>query len=81
MREDAGWGIVVATHLGTRGERIRHEGLWRTQIGMHRRGPATWQGLTTVIEAPWFHRRECPELVHRVAMRPALYRAPTQGTG
>ncbi|NIU05471.1 MAG: glycosyltransferase family 4 protein [Gammaproteobacteria bacterium] len=70
---DAGWDVVVATRVGERGAAIEREGLRLIPIGMRRRSLGPWREVATVAELVRIYRRERPDLVHHVAMKPVLY--------
>jgi glycosyltransferase involved in cell wall biosynthesis len=70
---DAGWEVVVATRVAAHGDRIRSEGFRLIPIGMRRRSLAPWRELATVLELIRLYRRERPDLVHHVAMKPVIY--------
>jgi glycosyltransferase involved in cell wall biosynthesis len=70
---DAGWDVVVATRVAAHGDRIRREGFRLIPIGMRRRSLAPWRELATVLELIRLYRRERPDLVHHVAMKPVIY--------
>ena len=70
---DAGWEVLVATRVGSHGERIEQEGFRLIPIKMRRRSLAPWWEIATVAELIGIYRRERPDLVHHVAMKPVLY--------
>jgi glycosyltransferase involved in cell wall biosynthesis len=70
---DAGWEVLVATRVGNHGERIEREGFRLIPINMRRRSLAPWREIAAVVELMRVYRRERPDLVHQVAMKPVLY--------
>jgi glycosyltransferase involved in cell wall biosynthesis len=70
---DAGWEVLVATRVEAHGERIRREGLRLIPIRMRRRTLAPWREAAAIAELVRIYRRERPDLVHHVAMKPVLY--------
>lgn len=70
---DAGWDVVVATRVAAHGDKIRSEGFRLVPIGMRRRSLAPWRELATMVELIRLYRRERPDLVHHVAMKPVIY--------
>ncbi len=70
---DAGWDVVVATRVAAHGDRIRSEVFLLIPIGMRRRSLAPWRELASVVELIRLYRREQPDLVHHVAMKPVIY--------
>ncbi len=70
---DAGWDVLVAARAGNHGTRIEREGFRLIPIKMRRRSLAPWREIATVAELIGIYRRERPDLVHQVAMKPVLY--------
>lgn len=70
---DAGWRVVVATRVHEHGERIRREGFRLVPIRLHRSSLAPWQEFTAIAELIRLYRRERPDLVHHVALKPVIY--------
>ncbi len=70
---DAGWEVLVASRVEAHGERIRQEGFRLIPIKMRRRSLAPWREAATIAELIRIYRRERPDLVHHVAMKPVLY--------
>ena len=70
---DAGWEVLVATRVGNHGTRIEREGFRLIPIKMRRRSLAPWREIAAVTELIGIYRRERPDLVHQVAMKPVLY--------
>ena len=69
----AGWEVLVATRVAEHGERIRREGFRLVPIGLRRRSLAPWREVAAIAELARLYRRERPDLVHHVAMKPVLY--------
>lgn len=69
----AGWDVVVATRIGSHGERIRREGFRLVPIGLRRRSLAPWREIGAIAELVRIYRREQPDLVHQIGMKPVLY--------
>ncbi len=69
----AGWEVMVATRVAKHGERIRREGFRLVPIGLRRRSLAPWREAAAIAELARLYRRERPDLVHHVAMKPVLY--------
>ena len=69
----AGWEVMVATRVAKHGERIRREGFRLVPIGLRRRSLAPWREAAAIAELLRLYRRERPDLVHHVAMKPVLY--------
>jgi glycosyltransferase involved in cell wall biosynthesis len=64
---------MVATRVAKHGERIRREGFRLVPIGLRRRSLAPWREAAAIAELLRLYRRERPDLVHHVAMKPVLY--------
>ncbi len=62
----AGWDVVVATRVGSHGDRIRREGFRLVPIGLRRRSLAPWREIAAIAGLLRLYRRERPELVHHV---------------
>ena len=69
----AGWDVVVATRVGSHGDSIRQEGFRLVPIGLRRRSLAPWREIAAIAELWRLYRRERPDLVHHVGMKPVLY--------
>ena len=69
----AGWEVLVATRVAKHGERIRREGFRLIPIGLRRHSLAPWREAAAIAELARLYRRERPDLVHHVAMKPVLY--------
>ena len=69
----AGWDIVIATRVNSHGDRIRREGFRLVPIRMRRRSLAPWREAAAIAELVRLYRRERPDLVHHIAMKPVIY--------
>ena len=70
---DAGFEVLIATRVRAHGERIAREGFGLLPIRMSRRSRHPLRELATVMELAGLYRRERPDIVHHVAMKPILY--------
>jgi glycosyltransferase involved in cell wall biosynthesis len=73
---DAGFDVVVATRVRAEGgdaARITAAGLRLHPIGMSRGRLNPWRELLSVLELLRVYRRERPDLVHHVAVKPVIY--------
>ncbi len=70
---DAGMEVVVATRVSDRAEAIRAEGFRLLPIGLRRRSFNPFREVAALAELVRLYRRERPDLVHHVAMKPVLY--------
>ena len=70
---DAGYEVVIATRVADHGERIRKEGFRLISIGLRRRSLNPFRELMAFIELVQLYRRERPQIVQQVAMKPILY--------
>ena len=73
--QQEGYQVAVATRVDKDGDRIRSEGIHLIPISMRRRGMAPWRELKTLLELSMIYRRERPDVVHHVAMKPVIYGA------
>lgn len=70
---DAGFDVAVATRVTAHGERIRSAGLRLIPIALRRSSRNPWSELQAIREIAAIYRREKPDIVHHVAMKPVLY--------
>ncbi|MBF0158430.1 MAG: glycosyltransferase family 4 protein [Magnetococcales bacterium] len=70
---DAGWQVVVATHVTDHGAIIEREGFRLVPIRMRRRAPSLWHEWQSLWELVQLYRREQPDIVHHVALRPVFF--------
>ncbi len=70
---DAGFDVSVATRVTDHGELIRREGFRLHPLRLERRSRHPLADLTAILEIVRLYRREQPQLVHQVAMKPILY--------
>lgn len=69
----AGFDVSIATRVTNHGERVQREGFRLSPISLFRRGRNPFVELAAVLELVRLYRRERPEIVHHVAMKPILY--------
>src|SRR6185312_16755983 len=62
-----------ATRVTNDGERITAEGLRLIPIGMSRGGLNPFADIATIRALVGIYRREKPDIVHHVALKPVLY--------
>jgi glycosyltransferase involved in cell wall biosynthesis len=70
---EAGFEVVIATHVQEHARQIIDEGLRLIPIRLRRRSRTPFHELLAVSELIRLYRRERPDLVHHVAMKPVLY--------
>jgi len=70
---DAGAEVVVATRVRGRGAEIEAEGFRLVPVELSRSGRNPLRDLATLISLVRLYRREQPDIVHHVALKPALY--------
>lgn len=68
-----GHEVVVATRVKDHGELIRSQGFTLLPIGLRRRSASPLAELASIWELVRIYRRERPDLVHHVAIKPILY--------
>ena len=71
--QNAGFEVVVATHVGKHGICIQQEGFRLIPLAMRRRSRNPFREMAAIFEILWIYRREQPDLVHHVAMKPVIY--------
>jgi glycosyltransferase involved in cell wall biosynthesis len=70
---DAGADVVVAARVRADADRIRATGLRVAPIRLERSGRNPVYDLRTLCDLVKLYRRERPDLVHHVALKPVLY--------
>ena len=68
-----GYEVLVATRIDQYGDRIREQGFRVVPLNIQRRSTNFWSELSAVLEITNIYRREKPDIVHHVAMKPVLY--------
>jgi glycosyltransferase involved in cell wall biosynthesis len=69
---DAGAEVLVATRIGSDGPRIAAEGFRPIPLGWRRGADSVAGELRAIAEIAGVYRRERPDLVHHVAMKPIV---------
>ncbi len=69
---DAGYAVVVATRVDRHGEAIRREGLGLRPLNWRRGSRNPWREFMALLEVWRLYRRERPDIVHHIAMKPIL---------
>lgn len=69
----AGMDVCVITNAPDQGEWIRKEGLAFRTIPFQRGSLNPAKELSAVLRLAWLYRKERPDIVHHVAMKPVLY--------
>ena len=70
---DAGFAVAVATRVREHGERIRAEGFALHALPWRRRGDGALGAARAVAAIAALYRRERPDIVHHVALKPVLF--------
>ena len=70
---DAGFDVAVATRVRAHGERIRAEGFRLYPLAWRRRGDGIFGAARAIAAIAAVYRREHPDLVHHVALKPVLF--------
>jgi glycosyltransferase involved in cell wall biosynthesis len=70
---DAGWEVMVATRVHHHGKLIEEEGFKLLPIRLARNSRRPWHELVTIYELIKLYRRERPDVVQHVALKPILY--------
>lgn len=70
---DAGMAVAVATNVTKHGAAIRDEGFDLIPLPFRRRGLNPFREVGTCIALFRIYRKERPDLVHHVAIKPVLY--------
>ena len=69
----AGFTVGVATRIDAHGERIRAEGFALHALGWRRGEFGPLAGLRSIAEIYRLYRRERPDLVHHISVKPVIY--------
>jgi len=70
---DAGFEVVVATRVQDHGEQIRAEGFRLCPLAWRRRGDGIIGAGGALVALSALYRRERPDIVHLVALKPVLF--------
>jgi len=70
--KNAGYDVVVATHVQIHGEIITQKGLRILEIKMRRRSSGLVGELYALLDVIRIYKREQPDIVHHVALKPVL---------
>ncbi|MDD5035157.1 MAG: glycosyltransferase family 4 protein [Methylococcaceae bacterium] len=71
--QQAGFEVCVLTRVREHGERIRRAGLKLIPLELSRRGTNPLAELGLLLRLIAIYRREQPDLIHQVAIKPVLY--------
>lgn len=69
----AGYDVVVATRVDRHGPRITHAGLKLCPLTFDRGGLNPLKDIRTLLGIFRLYRREAPDIVHHVALKPVVY--------
>jgi glycosyltransferase involved in cell wall biosynthesis len=69
----AGYEVIAATRVTDHGDVIREAGIRVIPLPWRRRSTNVWNELRTFAALLRIYRRERPDLVHHVALKPVLY--------
>ncbi|AWK87982.1 glycosyltransferase family 1 protein [Azospirillum thermophilum] len=70
---DAGFEVAVATRVDRHGALIEGEGFRLLPLPWHRRSLNPLEALSSIARLVALYRREAPDLVHHVAVKPVLF--------
>ncbi len=70
---DAGFEVLVATHVGQHAEAILQEGFRLVSLSFSRKTKSIWREIFSIAELFRLYRREGPSLVHHIALKPIVY--------
>ncbi|MCD4811329.1 glycosyltransferase family 4 protein [bacterium] len=70
---DAGFEVLVATRVDQYKERIENEGFKLIPIGLERKSRNVFKEILSIFDIVKIYRRERPNIVHHVAVKPVLY--------
>ena len=69
----AGYDVMVATRVDRHGDRITDAGLGLRPLAFNRGGLNPFEEVLTLIRIAAIYRREAPDIVHHVAVKPVIY--------
>jgi len=69
----AGYDVVVATRVDRHGKRITDAGLALRPVAFNRGGLNPLEELRALMQLVRLYRREGPDIVHHVALKPVIY--------
>jgi glycosyltransferase involved in cell wall biosynthesis len=69
----AGYEVVVATRVGQYGKRITDAGFTLRSVAFNRSGTNLVKEVRTLVQLVRLYRRETPDIVHHVALKPVIY--------
>jgi glycosyltransferase involved in cell wall biosynthesis len=69
----AGYDVVVATRVDRHGKRITDAGFTLCPVAFNRGGLNPLEELRTLLHLVRLYRREAPDIVHHVALKPVIY--------
>ena len=70
---DAGFDVVIASRISKYRTRIEAEGFTLVGIKLRRSGRNPFTELASIIDLAGIFRRERPDIVHQVSIKPVLY--------
>ncbi|UCH85883.1 MAG: glycosyltransferase family 4 protein [Candidatus Latescibacterota bacterium] len=70
---DAGYDVAVATRVRDHGDVIRREGFKLIPLDWRRRSINPWHETKALTDLVRLYRRERPDIVHHIALKPAVY--------
>ncbi len=70
---DDGYEVLVAARMANDADRIREEGFRPIPLRLRRRRSNPWNEVASIVELVKLYRREKPDIVHHVAMKPVIY--------
>jgi glycosyltransferase involved in cell wall biosynthesis len=70
---DAGFEVLVATRVRDHGDRIAGEGFRVCPLAWRRRGDGPLGGARAIAAIAALYRRERPDIVHHVALKPVVF--------
>ena len=71
--KDAGFEVVVVTRTNKHAEKIQQHGVKVIHFEISRRGSNIFREFKTILQLLEIYRKEKPDIVHHIAMKPMLY--------
>lgn len=71
--KDVGFEVVVVTRTNKHAEKIQQHGVRVIHFEISRRGSNVFREFMTILRLMQIYRKEQPDIVHHIAMKPMLY--------
>ena len=73
LAREAGFGVIVVTRVTGEERKIEEEGMRVIPVEFDRSSLSAWRAIRTIRKLVQIYRKERPDLVHHIAMKPVLF--------